>query len=88
MGWSEVEPVDAELFKGHEPGKTKFYFVHSFHVVPDDLRLVAAWATYGIRFAAAVRKGHIWGAQFHPEKSHRHGLNVLRNYVEAVRHAV
>lgn len=87
MGWSEVEPVEPEMFRGHEPGRTRFYFVHSYHVVPDDDSLVAAWATYGTRFVAAVRRGHIWGAQFHPEKSHRHGMNVLRNYVEAVRDA-
>lgn len=88
MGWNEVEPVDVEMFKGHEPGRTRFYFVHSFHMVPDEPAVVAAWATYGTRFVAAARQGHIWGAQFHPEKSHRHGLNVLKNYVEAVRHAV
>lgn len=87
MGWNEVEPLDGSMFKGHEPGRTRFYFVHSFHVVPDDTGVVAAWSTYGERFVAAVRRGHIWGAQFHPEKSHRHGLNVLRNYLEAVRDA-
>lgn len=87
MGWSELEPVDLEVFRGHEPGNTRFYFVHSFHVVADAPALVAAWATYGVRFVAAVRQGNIWGVQFHPEKSHRHGMNVLRNYVEAVRRA-
>lgn len=85
MGWSEVDPIDTEMFRGHEPRKTRFYFVHSFHVVPDDPSLVAAWADYGGRFVAAVRQAHVWGAQFHPEKSHRHGMNVLKNYVEAVR---
>lgn len=84
MGWREVEPLDAQMFRGHEPGHTRFYFVHSFHVVPKQASLVAAWADYGLRFAAAVRHGNVWGTQFHPEKSHRHGMNVLRNYLEAV----
>lgn len=85
MGWSEVEPVDPQLFAGHEPGTTRFYFVHSYHVVPDSTSVVAAWATYGGRFVAAVRQGHIWGAQFHPEKSHRHGMRFLKSYVESLR---
>jgi glutamine amidotransferase len=86
MGWNEVEPVDAQMFRGHEPGRTRFYFVHSFHVVTDSPQTVAAYATYGTRFVAAVRQGHVWGAQFHPEKSHGHGMRLLQNYLEAVRH--
>lgn len=84
MGWNEVEPTDGEVFRGHVPGQTRFYFVHSFHFVVDDERTAAAWATYGYRFAAAVRAGHIWGVQFHPEKSHRFGMGVLQNWVDSV----
>ncbi|MCC6338257.1 MAG: imidazole glycerol phosphate synthase subunit HisH [Myxococcales bacterium] len=82
MGWSEVETKDEVLFKGHVPGETRFYFVHSYHLVSDDPLDVAAWATYGYRFAASVRRGNICGAQFHPEKSHRHGMALLKNWVE------
>lgn len=87
MGWNEVEPVDAQLFKGHVPGETRFYFVHSYHLVCDDQADVAAWATYGYRFTAAVRRQNIAGAQFHPEKSHKQGMAMLRNWLEAVGHA-
>ncbi len=90
MGWNDVEPTDAQMFAGHVPGKTRFYFVHSFHFVVDDERTAAAWATYGERFPAAVRAGHIWGVQFHPEKSHRFGMGVLENWlgwVEGARRA-
>lgn len=87
MGWNEVEPTDAVLFKGHQPGETRYYFVHSYHLVADDPSDVAAWATYGYRFAAAVHRGNIYGSQFHPEKSHKHGMAMLRNWLEAVGHA-
>lgn len=87
MGWNDVEPTDPVLFKGHQPSETRFYFVHSYHLVADDPGDVAAWTTYGYRFAAAVRRGNIVGAQFHPEKSHKHGMAMLRNWLEAVGHA-
>lgn len=82
MGWNEVEPVDREMFAGHVPGETRFYFVHSFHFVCDADSSAAAWCNYGYRFAAAVRQDHIWGAQFHPEKSHRFGMGLLQNWVQ------
>lgn len=87
MGWNEVETTDAVLFKGHQPNETRYYFVHSFHLVCDDASDVAASATYGYRFTAAVRRGNISGSQFHPEKSHKHGMAMLRNWLEAVGHA-
>lgn len=87
MGWNEVEAVDPVLFKGHQPGETRYYFVHSYHLVCDEVSDVAAWATYGYRFTAAIHRANIWGAQFHPEKSHKHGMAMLRNWLEAVGHA-
>lgn len=84
MGWNEVEPQDAAFFAGHERGETRFYFVHSYHIVCDDPAIVAARARYGVEFTAAVRDRHVWGAQFHPEKSHRHGMNVLGNWLRFV----
>lgn len=87
MGWNEVEVRDAQLFKGHQPGETRYYFVHSFHLVCDDQADVAASATYGYRFTAAIHRGNIFGSQFHPEKSHKHGMAMLKNWLEAVGHA-
>lgn len=84
MGWNEVEPVAASpLYRGLDDAP-RFYFVHSYHLVCDDQADVAGWATYGYRFAASVRHGSIFGTQFHPEKSHRFGKAVLRNFAEAV----
>lgn len=81
MGWNEIEPVDAEMFAGYVAGDTRFYFVHSYHFVCDSEASVAAWCTYGHRFAAAVRERHVWGVQFHPEKSHRFGLKLMERWV-------
>lgn len=82
MGWSDVErhspsPLTESL--GQDP---RFYFVHSYFVEPESSSDVILYATYGTRFAAAVQKGNIFGAQFHPEKSHRFGLALLKCFVE------
>ncbi|MDP1822377.1 MAG: imidazole glycerol phosphate synthase subunit HisH [Archangium sp.] len=87
MGWNEVEWTDSKLLEGATRGETRFYFVHSYHVVPDDPEDVAATATYGRRFVAAVTRGNIMGAQFHPEKSHRFGMALLRNWLKLAGHA-
>ncbi len=87
MGWNEVETKDEVLFKGHEPGESRYYFMHSYHLVADDPTDIAAWGNYGYRFGAAVRRGNVYGTQFHPEKSHRHGMQVLQNWLEAIGHA-
>lgn len=63
-------------------GDTYFYFDHSFAVFPDDPGVVAGWAEHGERFAATVRSGPILGVQFHPEKSGRDGIALLRDWVE------
>lgn len=81
MGWNEVRPRSAEcLFHGMEA--PRFYFLHSFHVVVEREADVLAAADYGGSFTAAVRKGNIVGTQFHPEKSHQWGIDLLRNFSE------
>ena len=84
MGWNEIEPVGQGLFGEVPERPPRFYFVHSFHLVADAEQDVMAWCTYGYRFAAAVRRGHIWGTQFHPEKSHKFGMSVLKAYAREV----
>jgi imidazole glycerol-phosphate synthase subunit HisH len=83
MGWNRTAVADGELFAGLE--EAKFYFVHSYHVVCDDPSHVAARATYGGLFTAAVRDRWIMGTQFHPEKSHRFGMRLLENFARLVR---
>jgi glutamine amidotransferase len=80
MGWNVLasrrdSPLLADLDE-----RARFYFVHSYHLVcthPDD---VLATVRYGTEFTAMIHRGNVWGAQFHPEKSHRYGMTLLRNF--------
>lgn len=58
----------------------RFYFVHSYHLVCDEESEVSATSFYGYSFAASVEKQNIYGVQFHPEKSHKYGMQLLRNF--------
>lgn len=79
MSWTEVTgcKTSALLSKLVEP---RFYFVHSYHALPQDETDVLLYAEYGYRFVAAVECGNIAGVQFHPEKSHTFGMQLLSNF--------
>lgn len=82
MGWNDVSPVSGSpLFKGLEQG-ARFYFLHSFYFSCDQSGHVAATASYGLDFGCAVSAGNIHGVQFHPEKSHHFGAQLLKNFAE------
>lgn len=83
MGWNELHPsAHSKLFsKGFEDG-AQFYFLHSYFFDAEDKQDVAATANYGLDFDAVVSHGHIHGVQFHPEKSHHWGEQLLKNFVE------
>lgn len=81
MGWNRVEPGEKTLFRGVRYGY--FYYMHSYHFIPEDPKVVLARTSYGKEsLVACVRKGNIIGVQFHPEKSQGDGLRFLRNTVE------
>jgi len=80
MGWNSVAHNDDSLFDGVEKG-SDFYFVHSYHFVPEDKSLIMSTTDYGTKFVSGVKKGNVYGVQFHPEKSQRDGLKVLRNFM-------
>jgi glutamine amidotransferase len=81
MGWNDVKPLSVDtLFKGTD--SPRFYFLHSYFVVPRDSEDVLAVTHYGSSFAAAVQRGRVFGTQFHPEKSHQWGIDLLRNFAE------
>jgi glutamine amidotransferase len=87
MGWNSVRfPAEMELFKGLRE-EEYFYFAHSYYTEPTDSQVHVAYTDYGLRLAAAVQKGNIYGVQFHPEKSGEAGLNVLRNFERICRKA-
>ena len=78
MGWTDVETQNkATLFRNIEA--PRFYMVHSYYVQCAE-ELVAAKAEYGHRFVTAVEKDNIFGTQFHPEKSHKFGMQLLKNF--------
>lgn len=82
MGWNVARPIDTfDLFHGMDEA-ARFYFVHSFYLKCDKREDVLACTQHGIEFASAVRHGKIFGTQFHPEKSHRQGTLVLKNFIE------
>lgn len=82
MGWNTVSIEHASpLLRGIEPGDF-FYFVHSYHAVPDVPSDVLAATDYGVSFPAIVGRNNVFGVQFHPEKSHRNGLRILKNFSE------
>lgn len=81
MGWNEVEQDQGHpLWQGIADG-SRFYFVHSYYPEPADAELVAGWSAYPFRFACAAARGNLFAVQFHPEKSHNAGLQLLANFV-------
>lgn len=83
VGWNEVTAKGRGrgLFD-RIPDGVDFYFVHSYAFVPEDASDVLATTEYGVRLTAAVRRGRVWGTQFHPEKSSHAGRQLLRNFIE------
>jgi glutamine amidotransferase len=80
IGWVPIQIVrEAPLLRGIPDG-SHFYFVHSYYVAPSDAAVVAATATYGVPFAAVIRRENLMATQFHPEKSQALGLTLLRNF--------
>ena len=84
MGWNTVRRVNGTHAVGAAlEGDTRFYFVHSYYMDPVDPADVIGHSHYGIDFAAAVARGNIVGTQFHPEKSHRFGKQLLAAFADS-----
>lgn len=84
MGWNQLIICQAHPLFTDLDAANRFYFVHSYHVIcanPDD---VLASTSYGFDFTSAIVKDNIMGVQFHPEKSHKFGMHLLKNFVERV----
>ena len=81
MGWNVVKPkMYKNLFLGLE-NEARFYFIHSYHVNCSNASDVLATANYGYDFTCSVHHDNIWGLQFHPEKSHRFGFQLFKNFL-------
>ncbi len=84
IGWNDVSFIKKEgLYKNMGDSQT-FYFVHSYMLVPENPAIVSGVCSYGVDFAASVETDNIFATQFHPEKSHKAGLAVLKNFLNQV----
>ena len=83
MGWAEINcNKQSKLFQNLHETPPRFYFVHAYHLKSDNERDILATTSYGYEFVVGLEKENIVGVQFHPEKSHKFGMQILRNFVE------
>ncbi|WP_336331861.1 imidazole glycerol phosphate synthase subunit HisH [Pseudomonas putida] len=84
MGWNEVNPqLQHPILTGIDQ-ESRFYFVHSYYMLPRHAENTLLTANYDQQFTAAVVKDNIFGFQFHPEKSHKFGMQLFKNFVELI----
>ncbi len=82
MGWNKITVKSFQEKFGKNLDQKEFYFLHSFHCIPEDEELILSTAFYGDHFCAAVKKDNIIGCQFHPEKSHDAGLEIFSDFIK------
>ncbi|HIE42490.1 MAG TPA: imidazole glycerol phosphate synthase subunit HisH, partial [Nitrospinaceae bacterium] len=80
MGWNRVRVVPGNPLFDSVADESYFYFVHSYYIVPEDPAVVATTTSYGIDFTSGIHHDNIHAFQFHPEKSQRLGLTILKNF--------
>ncbi|HDS1775031.1 imidazole glycerol phosphate synthase subunit HisH [Pseudomonas putida] len=84
MGWNEISPqLQHPILTGLDE-KSRFYFVHSYYMLPQNVENTLLTTNYDQQFTAGVFKDNIFGFQFHPEKSHKFGMQLFKNFVELV----
>jgi glutamine amidotransferase len=82
MGWNMAHPVRSAALTESLPEEARFYFVHSFYVRCKDPEDVLLTTTYGGVFHSGFHRNNVWGVQFHPEKSHRFGMQLLGSFAQ------
>jgi glutamine amidotransferase/cyclase len=82
IGWNGLSMKKPSRIFGGLSGNEKFYFVHSYHVVPEESDVILTTTDYGYPFVSSIQKGNVIATQFHPEKSGRSGLLVLKNFLD------
>lgn len=83
MGWNRVIPTRSSPLTDNLPEDPRFYFVHSYYVRCHNADDVLLTTPYGDSFHSAFQRANVFGVQFHPEKSHKFGMTLLRNFAEA-----
>ncbi|MEY2962287.1 MAG: imidazole glycerol phosphate synthase subunit HisH, partial [Pseudomonadota bacterium] len=81
IGWNEIEIVkQSKIFKDIE-NKSHMYFVHSYEFIPEDKSVISATTDYSSKIVCSVEKDNLFGTQFHPEKSDKTGLKIIKNFI-------
>ena len=81
IGWNEIDIVkDSKILKGIE-NKSHMYFVHSYEFIPEDKNVISATTDYSSNIVCSIEKENIFGTQFHPEKSDKIGLKIIKNFI-------
>lgn len=81
MGWNTIQVENENNLLSRCEEEKRFYFVHSYHVVCRESEDILLTSHYGYDFTSAFRRDNIYGVQFHPEKSHRFGIELIRNFI-------
>ena len=82
IGWNEIEiQKESKIFKDIK-NKSHMYFVHSYEFIPEDKSVILATTDYSSKIVCAVEKENLFGTQFHPEKSDKIGLKIIKNFIE------
>ena len=81
IGWNEIEiQKESRIFEGIK-NKSHMYFVHSYEFIPNDKSVISAVTNYSSKIVCSVEKDNLFGTQFHPEKSDKIGLQVIKNFI-------
>ncbi|TMK39854.1 MAG: imidazole glycerol phosphate synthase subunit HisH [Actinobacteria bacterium] len=81
VGWNSIKVIQPSPLLDDLEAEPTFYFLHSYHLIPAQGQASVATVDYGERLVACVQRANVFGAQFHPEKSQRDGLRVLKNFL-------
>lgn len=82
MGWNQVQQTTPHELWKDIPDNSRFYFVHSYYVAPEDESIITGTTTYSIPFTSAIAKDNVFAVQFHPEKSQNVGLTLMKNFLQ------
>lgn len=82
MSWNEISVKKSSKLLEGLSNESRFYFVHSYHMLPKNKQDILTTTSYGYKFVSAVEKNNIYGVQFHPEKSHKFGMKMLENFAK------
>jgi glutamine amidotransferase len=82
IGWNQIKLIkDSKIFKDIE-NNSHMYFVHSYEFIPDDKSVISATTEYSSNIVCSIEKENIFGTQFHPEKSDKMGLKIIKNFLK------